>query len=90
MTPDYIQGMAAQGYTKLPLELLIRLRDHGVTPDFVQRIKTRVNNPSVEELIRLRDSGFVSNERTLGSWLVGLRNSEAGKSFHRLMSRLIG
>jgi beta-lactamase regulating signal transducer with metallopeptidase domain len=90
VTPDYIQGMAAAGYAKLSLESLIRLRDHGVTPDYVQRIKARVSNPSVEELIRLRDSGFVSNEPNLRNWLAGLRNSEAGKSFQRLVSRLIG
>lgn len=88
VTPDYVQGMAAMGYAKLPLASLIRLRDHGVTPDFVQRIKMRVNDPTPDELIRLRDGGFVRNERQLGTWSEWLRNSAAGQSLRRLMARL--
>ena len=68
------QGRGAIG-EELPLATLIRLRDHGVTPDFVQRVKVRGNStPTVEELIRLRDSGMVSKDLQVAPWLAALRS----------------
>ena len=39
-------------------EELIRLRDHGVTLDFVKRVKDHGYNATVEQLIHMRDAGI--------------------------------
>ena len=31
--------MAALGYDKLPIDALVRVRDHGVTPKYVEELK---------------------------------------------------
>jgi hypothetical protein len=33
------------------------MRDHGVNPDFIRRVKSSGNAPTVEELIRMRNRG---------------------------------
>ena len=41
------------------LSELRRARDHGVTRGFIQRVKSRgYSNPSLDEVIRLRDRGL--------------------------------
>lgn len=59
VSPAFIQGLKQLGYNDLPLEQLIRMRDHGVTSSFIQRVKSRGFNLSLEDLIRLRDSGIL-------------------------------
>ena len=49
--------MRAEGYDSLSLEQLIHTRDHGVTVEFIRRVKSGGTAPTVEELIRLRDRG---------------------------------
>ena len=50
--------MADLGYKGVPLDSLIRMRDHGVDPAYVRRLQQRgVSNLSVDELIRRRDRG---------------------------------
>jgi hypothetical protein len=46
------------GYASLPLETLVRLKDHGVSAAFIRRVKSeRHDTPAVEELIRLKNRG---------------------------------
>jgi hypothetical protein len=50
--------MAELGYKGIPLDGLIRMRDHGVDPAYVRRLQQRgVSNLSVDEIIRRRDRG---------------------------------
>jgi hypothetical protein len=42
----------------VPIESLIRLRDHGVDPDYIRRLQSRgTEHLSVDDLIRRRDHG---------------------------------
>ena len=50
--------MAGLGYNGLPLDALIRLRDHGVDPDYVRRLEQRgVGHLGVDAIIERRDRG---------------------------------
>jgi len=47
------------GYKDVPLDALIRMRDHGVDPAFVRRVQQRgLGHLSVDELIGRRDRGM--------------------------------
>jgi hypothetical protein len=50
--------MAALGYKGVPLEALIRMRDHGVDPGYVKRLQQAgVSSLSVDEIIHRRERG---------------------------------
>ena len=51
--------MAALGYTNLTLDNLIRIRDHGVTPDYAKALR-RYATLAVEDLVMLRDHGLTA------------------------------
>jgi hypothetical protein len=56
--PESVRAMAELGYKRIPLDALIRMRDHGVDPEYVRRLQQRgLSNPSVDEIIRRRDRG---------------------------------
>ena len=58
MNPKFIQELKQSGYDKVPVEQLIRLRDHGVSASYIQKMKERGHtNLSLDELINLRDRG---------------------------------
>jgi hypothetical protein len=51
--------MADVGYKGLPLDALIRLRDHGVDAAYVRRVQEKgLGHLSVEEIIQRRDRGM--------------------------------
>jgi hypothetical protein len=53
-----VRELAPLGYTVVPLDPLIRMRDHGVDPEFVRRVQQRGSGrPSIDELIQRRDRG---------------------------------
>ena len=53
--------MGAAGYHLGSIDTLIRLRDHGVTPDFIRELSAQnVKNLSANELQRIRDHGVNS------------------------------
>ncbi len=55
---SYIDGMAEAGYTNLSVDELIKLRDHGVSPNFLKELKALgYGLPPVEMAIRLTDHG---------------------------------
>jgi Antirepressor regulating drug resistance, predicted signal transduction N-terminal membrane component len=55
---SYIDGMVEAGYTNLSVDELIKLRDHGVTPNFLKELKALgYGLPPVEMAIRLADHG---------------------------------
>ena len=59
--------MAGLGYKGLPIETLIRLRDHGVTPDYVVETQKRgLKDLPADEIIRLRDRGEPGTGAKLG------------------------
>ena len=58
VTPEYIAGLAKLGYHP-SLDDLVRLADHGVSVEFIKRLRDHgYTHLSVEDLIRLRDHGF--------------------------------
>lgn len=58
VSESYIQDLAKMGYHPSAGDL-IRLRDHGVSASFIERMRSHgYTKLSVDELIRLRDSGF--------------------------------
>ncbi len=48
---------ATAGYTKLPLDMLLRIRDHGVSPEYVRGMKGLGYSLAPDELVRARDHG---------------------------------
>ena len=58
VTPDYVQGLMAQGLPKLSADDLVRARDHGVTPDYVQAMRQAgYGSVGVDGLVNARDHG---------------------------------
>jgi len=52
---EYIRGMSALGYERLPLDTLVRLRSHDVQPKFAQALQgLGYSRLGVEELVDLR------------------------------------
>ena len=52
---DYVRQLAAAGYTNLPVEQVLALRQHGVTSDFIRTTRGVLNHqPTVEELLEER------------------------------------
>jgi bla regulator protein BlaR1 len=47
--------------TKLDIDLLLRARDHGVTPDYLAELKQLGYTVSLEQAIRLRDHGVTAD-----------------------------
>ena len=53
--------MAALGYGKTPLDVLMRMRDHGVSSDYVKAMKDLgYEGLAPEDLVTLRDHGFTA------------------------------
>ena len=51
VSTDFVRELASLGYRNLPLETLVRLRDHGVTPSFVSELKT--TRPTISSTSRI-------------------------------------
>jgi beta-lactamase regulating signal transducer with metallopeptidase domain len=55
---DFIDELAAAGYRGLSVDQLIRLRDHGVSGEYLAQLKAAgYANLPIEDVIRLRDHG---------------------------------
>lgn len=54
---DYVGALGSLGYHHLSIDELVRLSDDGVTIAFIKQIKAQGLDPSVDDLIRLRDAG---------------------------------
>ena len=51
--------MKELGFKDLTLQQIVRLRDHGITPGFVNHAKARGYKPeSVDDLVRLKNGGL--------------------------------
>ena len=51
-------GLTASGYRKLSADEMIRLRDHGVDPAYVARVRASgYENLTVDQIIKLREHG---------------------------------
>lgn len=58
VSENYINTLAQMGYRPSASDL-VRLRDHGVSASFIERLRSHgYTKLSVDDLIRLRDSGF--------------------------------
>ncbi len=54
----YLRGLADAGYTKVSVDEIIELKEHGVEPDYIKKMLAAGLGPlSVDELIRLREHG---------------------------------
>ena len=53
------ESLRARGYDKLTLDDLVRLRDHGVSTEDLDKLSALgIAHPSIEELAAMRDRGF--------------------------------
>jgi len=58
VTASFAEGFRRLGYTGVSLSDLVRLRDHGVTVSFAERVNDRFGSRRpLAELIRMRDQG---------------------------------
>jgi beta-lactamase regulating signal transducer with metallopeptidase domain len=71
---SYVDAMAAVGYTKLTVDQLIYMKEHGVTPGYVRELKALgYQLPSVETVVLLVDHGVnIGYIKKLGD--LGYRN----------------
>jgi bla regulator protein blaR1 len=53
----FIDGLAAAGYRDLSAEDLIRLKTHGVTPEYARQIQAAGFQPTADDLVKLRIHG---------------------------------
>jgi hypothetical protein len=54
-----VKGIKQAGFESISLEELVRCRDHGVTPGYIQKLRTRgMQNLTIDQIIRLRDNGI--------------------------------
>jgi hypothetical protein len=67
------QGHGAHGFRKLPLEHLIKARDHGVDIDYINDMKHHGYDLDLDELIGARDHG-VDDEFVAGFIALGYKN----------------
>jgi hypothetical protein len=59
VSADYIADMKGLGLKDLTLPEIVRLRDHGITPGFVNHAKARGFKPvDADDLIRLKNGGL--------------------------------
>jgi DNA-binding winged helix-turn-helix (wHTH) protein len=83
---DYVAELRRLGYTNLSVDELIKLRNHGVTPEFIEGLKTHgYGSLSIEQLLKLRNHGvtaeFIQRMKSQGfprlsiEQLVKLRNA---------------
>ena len=54
----YLQSLRAAGISGISTEDVIRLRDHGVEAPFILRVRAYNARASIDDIIRLHDSGF--------------------------------
>ena len=58
MDGRYIQGMADAGYKNVPLDDLVRARQHGVDGRVAKKINAKLAEPAtLERLIQIHDRG---------------------------------
>jgi Zn-dependent protease with chaperone function len=66
----FIDGLAAAGYRDLSADDLIRLKIHGVTPEFARQIQAAGFQPTAEDLVKLRIHGvtpeFIAESKAAG------------------------
>ena len=53
----YVGELRALGYAGLAADEIVRLRDHGVMPDFIREANRGGGRHTPEELVRLRTGG---------------------------------
>ena len=56
----YLREMGALGdggYRGLPLDQVVRVRDHGITPDYISGMRQLGYTLTIEDLVRARDHG---------------------------------
>ncbi|HKV38195.1 MAG TPA: hypothetical protein VJX67_03200 [Blastocatellia bacterium] len=58
VTIDFIRSLRSAGYQQIPAGELVAMKIHGVTIDCINRMKSRVMNPSVNQLINLCSQGM--------------------------------
>src|SRR5262249_15739087 len=55
---DYVAELPRLGYTNLSVDELIKLKTHGVTPEFIEGLKNHgYGSLSIEQLLKLRNHG---------------------------------
>lgn len=70
----YVGALSTLGYRPGSIDELIRMRDHGVSVDFLQALRAAGVQPSAEQAIAMRDHG-VSADYLLGVRKFGYRPS---------------
>ena len=66
--------VAALGYRSQPIESLIRLRDHGVTPEYVKELKSLgYEGVPIDDLAALRDRGLTADRIRAANARAGAR-----------------
>jgi hypothetical protein len=54
----FLGGLTAIGYTKISVDEIIKLREHGVDPDYIGAVmKAGLGTPDVDQVIQLREHG---------------------------------
>jgi hypothetical protein len=63
VTAAFISGTRAAGFSNLSPRELVSLRIYGITPDFIRKAKSRLGELSIKQLISLKNSGVIEDEK---------------------------
>jgi transcriptional regulator GlxA family with amidase domain len=70
VTPDFVAGMKAAGFTNLDSKQLISMRVQGVTPEYARSIIQQFPGATAEDLIKTRifniDGAFIASAKAHG------------------------
>jgi beta-lactamase regulating signal transducer with metallopeptidase domain len=68
--PGWLEGIQAEGFRNLSVDQLIRLKENGVTADYIRQIRAAGLQPNSDELVRLRENGvtpaFIKDVKQMG------------------------
>jgi hypothetical protein len=58
VSSEFIKALRDLGYERVPVDDLVNMRIHGVTPEFIRRVNgTKVAAASVDQLVNMRIHG---------------------------------
>ncbi|HEX8706782.1 MAG TPA: M56 family metallopeptidase [Pyrinomonadaceae bacterium] len=66
VTPAFISGIRAAGYSNLSPKELVSLRANGITAEYIRKVRSRLGDLSIKQLISLKNAGLLDEDSDKG------------------------